>query len=385
MENIFNIWDEKEKKAINNVISSGMYTMGEKVAEFERNACEFFGTKYAVMVNSGSSANLLAVAALCFSKKFNIQRGDEVIVPAVSWATTFSPLQQYGLKLVFVDIDDKTLNIDINKVKKAINAKTKMVAAVNLLGNSVDYRELKEICYKKNIALFEDNCESMGGKLDDKFLGTYGDIGTFSTFFSHHICTMEGGFALTDDKELYELMLCIRAHGWTRNLPDDSQIYTKKNNDFYELFNFILPGYNLRPLEIEAAIGIEQLKKLPAFVEQRRKNAKKIKEILDNVEYIITQEEFGESSWFGFSIILTPNAPFSRDELVNILAEQNIASRPIVSGNFLRNEVIKYFDYRVFEDTQNADYLHENGLFIWNGPFDMSDTIDKLRKIFIGG
>ena len=383
MGNMFNIWNEKEKEAINRVISSGMYTMGKEVTQFEKDACEFFGSKYAVMVNSGSSANLLAVAALFFSKKFNMQRGDEVIVPAVSWATTFSPLQQYGLKLVFVDIDAKTLNIDIEKVKAAINPKTKMIAAVNLLGNSVDYRQLKDICIDKNIALFEDNCESMGGKLDGKFLGTYGDIGTFSTFFSHHICTMEGGFALTDNKELYELMLCIRAHGWTRNLPSNSEIHTKKENDFYELFNFVLPGYNLRPLEIEAAIGIEQLKKLPLFVEKRRENAKKIKKIFDNVRYIITQEEFGESSWFGFSIILTSESPFTRDELVQILAEQGITSRPIVSGNFLRNEAIKYFEYEVFDNIKNADYLHENGLFIWNGPVDMDDTIEKLRKIFL--
>ncbi|MBQ7135593.1 aminotransferase class V-fold PLP-dependent enzyme, partial [Campylobacter sp.] len=207
-------WDEKELNAINEVIKSDIFTMGKKVAQFEQDFAKFVGSKYAVMTSSGSTANLIATAALFYTKNNKLQRGDEVIVPAVSWSTTYYPLHQYGLKLKFVDIDLHTLNYDLEALKDAISDKTKMIMCVNLLGNPNDFDAIKTIIGDRNIILLEDNCESMGAEYNGKQAGTFGIMGTFSTFYSHHMATMEGGFVVTDNEELYHILLCLRAHGW---------------------------------------------------------------------------------------------------------------------------------------------------------------------------
>ena len=264
-----NTWNDLELKAIQKVIDSGNFTMGDYVRKFEAEFAKLIGSKYAIMVNSGSSANLLMVAALFFTRKPKLIKGDEVIVPAVSWSTTYTPLQQYGLKLRFVDIDLNTLNIDLNMLEKSITKKTKMIFLVNLLGNPNDFNSVNEIIKDKDIIIIEDNCESLGASYNGQFTGTFGLMGSFSSFFSHHICTMEGGLVATNDKELYHIMLSLRAHGWTRDLPNNNCVNDNKSkNQFEESFNFVLPGYNLRPLEIEAAVGLEQLKKLPSLVKE---------------------------------------------------------------------------------------------------------------------
>lgn len=204
-------WGKEEIIAILEVITSNQFTMGEKVRLFEKAFAEYFGSKYAIMVNSGSSANLVLISALLYSGKLN--KGDEIIVPAVSWSTTYFPLIQNSLKIKFVDIDRETLNIDISKLEKAISKNTKAIFAVNLLGNPNNFELLFDICQKYNLLLIEDNCEALGAKYNNKYTGTFGIGGTFSFFYSHHICTMEGGIVATDDKELYEYMLSLRAHG----------------------------------------------------------------------------------------------------------------------------------------------------------------------------
>ena len=374
-------WDEKEKEAIKRVMDSDMYTMGENVYKFEEMFSKYVGSKYAVMVNSGSSANLLMVASLFYSKKFNIKRGDEVIVPSVSWATTYMPLQQYGLKLKFIDIDIATLNFNLDKLKRAITDKTKIVFAVNLLGNPNDYDKIKEFIGDRNIILLEDNCESLGAVYKGKQLGTIGLMGTYSTFFSHHMATMEGGLVATDDEELYHILLSLRAHGWTRQLPKNNQLCIKSDYQFEESFRFILPGYNVRPMEMSGAIGIEQLKKLPKFIEERRKNAIYFIDKFKNDNRFIIQKEIEQSSWFGFSFIIKENIKISRKDIINKLLSNDIEVRPIVSGNFLKNEVIKYFDYEVFEDVNNAELLDKNGFFVGNHHFDIKDKIDYLANI----
>lgn len=374
-------WDEKEKEAIKRVMDSDMYTMGENVYKFEEMFSKYVGSKYAVMVNSGSSANLLMVASLFYSKKFNIKRGDEVIVPSVSWATTYMPLQQYGLKLKFIDIDIATLNFNLDKLKRAITDKTKIVFAVNLLGNPNDYDKIKEFIGDRNIILLEDNCESLGAVYKGKQLGTIGLMGTYSTFFSHHMATMEGGLVATDDEELYHILLSLRAHGWTRQLPKNNQLCIKSDYQFEESFRFILPGYNVRPMEMSGAIGIEQLKKLPKFIEERRKNAIYFIDKFKNDNRFIIQKEIEQSSWFGFSFIIKENIKISRKDIINKLLSNDIEVRPIVSGNFLKNEVIKYFDYELFEDVNNAELLDKNGFFVGNHHFDIKDKIDYLANI----
>lgn len=357
-------WGQEELSAIRSVMDSGMYTMGEKVRQYEIAFANKFGAKYAVMVNSGSTANLLAVAALVYAKR--LPRGSEVIVPAVSWSTTYAPLEQYGMKLVFVDIDKDTLNISVDALKHAITEKTKMILLVNLLGNPNQFDEIFALCEGKDILIMEDNCESLGAKYHGKMLGTLGLLGTYSTFYSHHMCTMEGGVVVTDDKELYEFMLSIRAHGWTRNLPADSSIYQKKDDPFYESFNFIVPGYNLRPLEMEGAIGLEQLKKVDGMIAQRRKNAAYFREKMQDIPGIRLQREVEESSWFGFSIVLEGALKGKRDALVQKLREAEIEVRPIVAGNFTRNKVIEFMDYTIPAPLVNADDIHDNGFFVGN-------------------
>lgn len=376
-------WDDAEIKAILGVITSDHYTMGEKVKQFEIDSAKYFGSKYCVMVNSGSSANLLSVAALMYHSKYSLKPGDEVIVPAVSWSTTYYPLYQYGLKLKFVDISLDTLNIDIEQLEAAISRETKAIYAVNLLGNPNDFNKLKDICEKNNLILLEDNCESMGAKYGDKYTGTFGVVGSMSSFFSHHICTIEGGLTLTDDEEMYHILLSLRAHGWTRNLPKNSSIYQKSDSDFYELFRFVLPGYNLRPMEISGALGIEQLKKLDKILHVRKLNANLFLKLFFESDKFMTQKHFdnepffsqAESSWFGFSLILKPEFAGHRDNLVKYLTENGVESRPIVAGNFVNNPVIKYFNYSIHGMLNNAEYLDKNGLFIGNNDKDLSEEL----------
>tara|TARA_B100002019_G_scaffold217310_1_gene189996 strand:+ start:1498 stop:2679 length:1182 start_codon:yes stop_codon:yes gene_type:complete len=380
-----NTWDSKEYIAIQRVIDSNLFTMGKEVSSFESKFAKFFGSKFCVMVNSGSSANLLMIASLFFTKIKNrkLKKGDEVIVPAVSWSTTYFPLQQYGIKLVFVDINKETLNFDIPQLEKAISKKTKAILAVNLLGNPNDFISLKKICKENGLTLLEDNCESMGAKYGDKYTGSFGLMGTFSSFFSHHISTMEGGYIVTDDEEIYHILLSLRAHGWTRNLPNKNRVTGRKSNkDFLESFNFVLPGYNLRPLEISAAIGKEQLKKFPYFLKTRRKNAKYFEKLFGQEQNLLIQKEVEKSSWFGFSIILQ-NKNISRNKLVSYLERNGVECRPIVSGNFTKfKKVLKYFDYRISGELKNSDYIDKKGFFVGNHHFSIEKNISNLKNLF---
>lgn len=383
-------WGDEEIAAIHNVIESGMYSMGPAVQNYESEFATLFGAKHALMTSSGSSANLLMIAALFFSKDpaKRLKRGDEIIVPSVSWSTTYFPLQQYGLKVKFVDIDRMTLNIDLKSLETAISGKTKAILLVNLLGNPNEFDKVKSLIKGKEILLLEDNCESMGAVYQGRYAGTYGIMGTFSSFFSHHIATMEGGCVLTDDEELYHIMLCLRAHGWTRNLPAKNQVTGQKSIDpFSESFKFVLPGYNVRPLEMSGAIGSEQIKKLPHFIDMRRRNAEVFISLFNNHPYIDVQDEKGESSWFGFSMVLNDDAPISRQHLVTLLGDKNIECRPIVTGNFLKNtEVLEYFDFSVHQEMINAEYIDQNGFFIGNNHIDAAQGIqyvkDVIDKIF---
>jgi CDP-6-deoxy-D-xylo-4-hexulose-3-dehydrase len=374
-------WDEKELKAIQSVIDKDTFTMGESVKQFEEDFATFLNKKYCVMTSSGSTANLLATAALFYTKNPKLKRGDEVIVPAVSWSTTYFPLHQYGLKLKFVDIDLNTLNYDLHALKSAISGDTKMIMIVNLLGNPNDFDSINEMIKGKEILLIEDNCESMGAVYKGKQAGTFGIMGTFSTFFSHHMATMEGGFVTTDDDELYHVLLSLRAHGWTRNLPKENHVSNKSDDWFTESFRFVLPGYNVRPLEMSGAIGIEQLKKLPSFIENRRKNAKLFVKLFENHPDFIIQKDIDTSSWFGFSLIIRPESKLKRIDLINKLVDNNIECRPIVTGDFTQNEVMKYFDYEIHNELTNAKYLHENGFFVGNQQILIEEEINYLYKV----
>lgn len=374
-------WDEKEIEAIHGVIAKDMYTMGAGVKQFEENFATYVKSKYAVMVNSGSSANLIAVAAMFFTKNPKLKRGDEVIVPAVSWSTTYYPLAQYGLKLKFVDVDLHTLNFDLEQLKNAVSDQTKMILAVNLLGNPNDFDAINEIIGDKDIILMEDNCESMGAEFKGKQAGTFGLVGTYSTFYSHHMATMEGGLIVTDDEEMYHVMICLRAHGWTRHLPKENHVSNKSDNAFEESFRFILPGYNVRPVEMSGVIGVEQLKKLPSFLEYRRKNAELFVSLFENHKDFYIQKDIDNSSWFGFSFILKPESTLDRADIVKKLEANQIDCRPIVTGDFTKNEVLKHFDYEIFGEMKNAHYLDKKGFFVGNHQVDLTQEIHHLFEV----
>src|SRR5437867_1350727 len=221
-------WGPEEIEAIRRTIAEGSFTMGEQVAAFEQEFARYFGMRHGVMVNSGSSANLIAVAALFYKKDRPLQRGDEVIVPAISWSTTFHPLQQYGLKLRFVDVELETLNMDVTKLERALTPRTRMIVPVSILGNPAALDTIQDFARAHGLYLFEDNCESMDAEIAGHKTGTFGELNTFSFFFSHHISTMEGGIVLTNDEESDHLLRALRAHGWTRDLPSGTPLFERR-------------------------------------------------------------------------------------------------------------------------------------------------------------
>ena len=301
-------------------------------------------------------------------------------MPAVSWSTTYYPLNQYGLHLKFVDIDLETLNYDLSALEDAVTDKTRAIMLVNLLGNPNNFDQIKRIIGDRNIIMVEDNCESMGATFNGKQAGTFGVMGSFSCFFSHHISTMEGGVVVTNDEELYHVMLVLRAHGWTRNLPKFNLVTGEKSDDLFdESFRFVLPGYNLRPLEMSGVASSN--KKLPRLIKGRRKNGALVQQKLINNPIFTIQTEIGESSWFGFSLVLRKEANVQRKEFVRKLTQLGFECRPIVGGNFAKNQVIKYFDCSIHGDLKNADYMDQNGLFIGNHHYPINDAIDILSDL----
>ncbi len=374
-------WQSEEREAVMEVVESGNLTMGSRVAEFEKTFAEFFSRQFAVMTNSGSSANLIGIAALSYRAHRPLERGDEVIVPAIAWSTTYAPLQQYGLKLRFVDVELDTLNMDTSRLEEALSPATRAVVGVSILGNPAGLDEIRAFADRNELIFFEDNCESMDAELNGRKTGTFGDIGTFSTFYSHHVSTVEGGMMLTDDLELAELARSMRAHGWTRDLTMGSPLYEPRSDDFYEKYRFILPGYNLRPQEINAAVGLVQLAKLPAMTETRRRNMAYFHEIFGEDDRFILQRENGKSSSFCFTIILDPAHRPDRARIIQALREADIGARIITGGCFPRHDVIKHYDFELVGEMSNANLAHDNGFFVGNHPFDLSQQIDGLYDV----
>jgi CDP-6-deoxy-D-xylo-4-hexulose-3-dehydrase len=386
-------WDDKEVNAAIDVIKSKNCTMGAKCKQYEEEFAKLFGSRYCVFSNSGSSANLLAITALMYRQNGpKLSPGDEVIVPAVSWSTTYYPIHQNGLVMKFVDINRRTLNIEITEIVKAITPKTKAIFAVNLLGNPCSFKSLEKIAKDYNLILLTDNCESMGAIYNGKEAGTFGLMGTYSSFYSHHISSIEGGCTLTNDEELYQIMISLRAHGWTRGLPEKNFVHDKDGVEFNDLFRFVLPGYNLRPNEVFAAIGLEQLKKLPSLIEQRIKNrATFISEynksglnediMLQQLEYPDNLDTYISPSYFGHSMIFQGKLKGRRQEVADILKKANIDSRPIVAGDFTQNPVIKHMKHEIFGDLSVAKDIHVNGLFIGNSHIDLTEEIKYFFKV----
>jgi CDP-6-deoxy-D-xylo-4-hexulose-3-dehydrase len=374
-------WGAEEIEAIQRVIASNRFTIGPNVAAFEEAFAAYHKRKYAVMVNSGSSANLLCVAALFYRKDRPLQRGDEVIVPAISWATTYHPLQQYGLKLKIVDVELDSLNMDCRQLQAAMGPRTRAIVGVSILGNPAALDAMRRFAEERGLYFIEDNCESMDAELNGKKAGTFGHLSTFSSFFSHHIATMEGGMVTTDDRELFELVKSMRAHGWVRDLPADSVIYDKRSDDFYEAYRFILPGYNVRPIELSGAIGVEQLKKLPGMTAERRRNWALFQKLFGGDNRFIIQRENGKSSAFALTIVLNPDAGLSRPKVMAALKDADIGYRIITGGCITRHDVINHYDYECVDSLPNANLAHDQGFFVGNHPIDLTRQLERLREV----
>ena len=386
----YSTWGKEEIEAIQKVIDTDMYTMGKHVKQFEQEFAKRFGSENAVMVNSGSSANLLMLSLL----KWKYKLTGNIIVPVVGWATTYFPIVQNGFKINFVDVDPNTWNIDVNKIEEAINPRTCAIMPVNLLGNSCDYSKIIDICTKHNLLLIEDNCESMGAKYNGLYTGTIGLAGSFPFFFSHHIQTMEGGMVLCTDKDDADYMRSMRAHGWVRDLPDNSSLYQKTGNAFDDNFIFATPGYNVRPLEMSGAIGTEQLKKWNQIMEVRKDNTRHFLSLFANKSWCRIQKEVGESSWFTFGIVLDGELKGRRAEVVDALSKAGIQNRPLASRNFLKQPVMRDLDFIVSGQWVNPDKIllaseqmtaandiHNNGFFVGNGSQDITESINKLYEV----
>jgi CDP-6-deoxy-D-xylo-4-hexulose-3-dehydrase len=370
-------WGKEEIQAIQNVIDSDMYTMGKHVKQFEQEFADLFGSENAVMVNSGSSANLLMLSLLKW--KYKLQ-GD-IIAPVVGWATTYFPICQNGFKINFVDVDPNTWNIDVNKIEAAITPNTCAIMPVNLLGNSCEFDRIIEICRKHNLMLIEDNCESMGAKYNDKYTGTIGLAGSFSFFFSHHIQTMEGGMILTDSKDDADYMRSMRAHGWVRDLPANSTLYQKTGNAFDDNFIFATPGYNLRPLEMSGAIGSVQLKKWNGIMQTRMANKEYFFSKFANKSWCRIQKEIGDSSWFTFGVVLDGELKGKRPQVIEALSKAGVQNRPLASRNFLKQPVMRDLSFIVSGEMTAANDIHDNGFFVGNGSQDIKEGIDKMYEI----
>ena len=382
-----NNWGQEEHDAIQAVIISGQFTMGPMVHKFEEEFASFLGRRHAIMVNSGSSANLLA--SLFYRRYKPLRRGDEAIVPAVAWSTTYSPLHQYGLKLRVVDVDIDTLNIDVRQLERALTPETRLIVAVNILGNPAALDTVQDFAKEKGLYFLEDNCESMGAKLNGKQAGTFGDIGTFSMFFSHQLSTAEGGFVTTDDDECAALVKCLRAHGWDRDLSPVENCYfpVRESNMMPDDYHFLLPGYNVRPLEISAAVGLVQFKKLREMISWRRWNMMYFQNVFKRDDRFITQRENGTSSSFCFPIVLNPKYyPISdtvsyRAHVLNALAEEGIEARMITGGNLLNHPVVHYYDYAIPQRVFSADLVHNAGFFVGNHPRPLVNAIHHLYMV----
>lgn len=358
-------------------------TMGDRVAAFEREFADFIGSEYAIMVNSGSSANLIAISVLCqHVVEGRLQPGDEVIVPAVAWSTSLAPILQLGCVPVLVDIDEQTLNMRPESITDAMSDRTRAVLPVHLLGNPVDMPGMMEFADSHDLWVVEDTCESLGSSIGGKKVGSFGHFGTFSFYFSHHITTIEGGMIVTDDRQLADLARSLRAHGWSREMSVRGELETA-NPQIDPYFLFVNVGYNLRPMETQAAFGSVQLRRLDEFNEQRRANALILEAALrkydDNLR-LVTEQQGGRSTWFGFSVILKDAD--TRRRLRDHLEARKIATRPIVAGNLALQPAFRDNPHRVVGELATATAIGERGLFIGNHPSLTPAHLQHIIKAF---
>ncbi|MCK9373417.1 MAG: lipopolysaccharide biosynthesis protein RfbH [Sulfuricurvum sp.] len=375
------VFDEKEMV---NLVDSSLdfwLTYGSYSKIFEKKLAEYLGVRWAFLVNSGSSANLLAFYALTspLLKERQIKRGDEVITVAAGFPTTVAPIVQYGAVPVFVDMELTHFNIDTTQLEAALSPKTKAVMIAHTLGNPFDLGAVKAFCTRHNLWLIEDNCDALGSTYEGKPTGTWGDIGTSSFYPPHHMTMGEGGATYTDNPLLKKIMLSMRDWGrdcWCESGVDNtcgarfSQSFGSLPKGYDHKYVYSHFGFNLKVSDMQAAIGVAQLEKFPAFVEKRKENFAKLYEGLTGVEGLILNTATPNSapSWFGFMITLKEGLSFTRNDLAEHLENANIQTRNLFAGNMLRHPMfdtmIEGVDYRVVGDLAHTDKIMNDSLWI---------------------
>ena len=358
-------------------------TSGIKTTQFQKKFSQKIKSNYSLFVNSGSSANLLAFQCLINPyRKKRLKPGDEILIPSLCWSTSLWPIIQSNLKPVFVDIDITTLNINIKDLEKKINKKTKAIMLVHVLGNCTNMDELLKIKNRHKLLLIEDTCESLGSKFKKKYLGTFGEFASFSFYSSHQISSGEGGMICCKKSKDFEILKALRAHGWSRGLKNEKKI-AKKNRFLDKRFIFYNSGFNLRSTDISASIGLSQFNDLDLFIKNRNNNRKKIinsiykKDKLKKNILIVNENKNVKASWFGIPIILS--SKIQKKNFIKKLENNGVETRPIISGNFLKQPSVKKYNLDIDINLKNSDYVNKYGFFIGLPTEKISQKkIDKL-------
>lgn len=397
------VYDEKEMQSLTDAMLDFWLTTGRFSKEFEKNFAEWIDVKYAHLVNSGSSANLIAFMILTAPelRERQIKRGDEVITVACGFPTTVTPILQYGAVPVFVDVTVPQYNIDATKLEAALSDKTKAVMIAHTLGNSFDLKEVKAFCDKHNLWLVEDNCDALGTQYtiggETKYTGTWGDIGTSSFYPPHHMTMGEGGCVYTNNAQLHRLILSYRDWGRDCICPSGQDNFCKHRFDgqYGELpqgydhkYVYSHFGYNLKVTDMQAAVGCEQLKKFPSFIERRRHNWDRLHKALEEVQDKLVLPEPAENSrpsWFGFLISVRPETGLNRNDVTRYIEEHNVQTRLLFSGNLIKHpcfDQIRGTDaYRVVGELKNTEYIMNNTFWVGVYPGMTDEMIDYMAQV----
>jgi CDP-6-deoxy-D-xylo-4-hexulose-3-dehydrase len=389
---------QAEIAAAKAVVDSGQLTMGRRVRQFESEFAEWIGASHAIMVNSGSSANLLVVHALMHSgfASDQLEPGDEVIVPALAWPTTVWPVAQLGLIPVFADVDPLTLAIDLESAESVIGPRTRAMFVIHPLGRSVNLPEYADFCRSHRLALIEDACESLGAHWLGTHVGTVGLAGTFSFYFSHHISTVEGGMVVTDNAGLADDLRGLRAHGWIRDRTD-RDLWASANPEFDPRFLFATLGFNFRPTEIQAAIGSIQLQRLEEMLLSREALARSVRGWLESATpwlELIGAEALNvippegrrarNHSWMTLPLRLRPEAPRDRSAVIRYLEENGVETRPVIAGNLARHPAISQVAHRSPESLPVCDALLRDAFMIGCHPVHAAGSLATLQRALVG-
>lgn len=397
------VYDEKEMQSLTDAMLDFWLTTGRFSKEFEKNFAEWIGVKYTHLVNSGSSANLIAFSVLTAPELGDrqIKRGDEVITVACGFPTTITPILQYGAVPVFVDVTVPQYNIDVTQLEAALSEKTKAVMIAHTLGNPFDLKAVKEFCDRHNLWLVEDNCDALGSKYtidgETKYTGTWGDIGTSSFYPPHHMTMGEGGAVYTNNSLLNRLILSYRdwgrdcicvsgqdnlcGHRWDGQFGDLPKGYDHK----YTYSHF---GYNLKVTDLQAAVGVEQLKKFPSFIERRKHNWARLHAALEDIQDKIILPEPAENSdpsWFGFLISVRTETGLNRNDVTKYIESKNVQTRLLFSGNIIKqpcfNEIRGTDAYRVVGSLENSDFVVNNTFWVGVYPGMTDAMIDYMAQV----